>query len=269
MIIPDTTVGVESAHAYGDALFNIPLILEISKYHNSKVIVTTKQQYNDAFENIKCIEKIININQMGDGITKLKNMKIQHIYQITQNITWLEQIKQQPNLSLIESPLQTAKQLGLTINPKPIFIPTDAEIETTRHYNSTQPTIAIEAEARSGQSWARGEHIHQIIEKYKNTHRILWLSITTPPQHTVNLHHLTRRQNIMCLRHVDKFYCVGSGLFCASLALDKEYQPKQMICLWDDAIYKYKSALYKYQWHDDLQWIDNPQQLTQHLSVTQ
>lgn len=269
MLVPfNATVGVESAHAFGDALFNIPLIIALSKHHNSAITVTTKPQYNDAFENIDCITEIIHINEMGHGVEKLQSIGKKHIYQLTQNITWLEQIKIEPQLSLIESPLRTAQKLGINIDPRPIFIPRHHEIQSTEKYASQQPTIAIEAEARSGQSWANNQHIQQIIDKYKQTHRILWLSITNAPPNTISLHHISRRQNIMCLRHAEKFYCVGSGLFCASLALEQKYQPKQIICLWEDSMYKYKSTLSKYTWHNNLQIIDNPQQLTQHLMVT-
>ena len=148
-------VGVESALAFGDALFNIPLIRSLHDYHNAKVVVATKQQYTDGYINIPWIKKTITINNINDGMHILKSMGVQHRYQITQNIKFFEFRSIDCNHSLIDTPLWTGRQIGLPdFDQRPIFIPTAAEIQRTEGIKSNIPTIAIESEARSGQSWA-------------------------------------------------------------------------------------------------------------------
>jgi len=256
-------VGVESFHSFGDVLFNIPLIKAISEHYNSKVTVCTREQYRDGFDNIPWVDGIIPINEMGSGPQLLKDNGYEHVFQITQNIKFNEFRSRSPNHSLIDTPAWTGKELGLPeFDQRPIFLPTDREIERTSSIITGEPTIAIECEARSGQSWANLADFEQIVNKYKDSHRILWLSNIHAPMlsNVDNLLRFTRREVIMCIRAADIFFSVGSGFFCASLALSKQFQPKKIVCLWND-IYKYKNRLNELHWHDDITWINDREEL--------
>lgn len=262
------SVGVESAHSFGDTLFNIPLIKALYEKYNRKIIVATRHNYTDGFINIPYIDKIVTVSEMGQGAELLRNMGVDHVFQITQNITFLQLIEKYPGLSLIDSPLYTGREIGLDdFDQKPIFTPTTEEIQRTASITNDQPTIAIESEARSGQSWATGEHIDKIIDKYESTHRILWLSNTKPPNRN-NIYPMdsyTRREAIMCLKAADIFYSVGSGFFCAAMALEQKYQPRHIVCLWRDDFYRYKNRITELNFHKSISWIENEQQLVENL----
>lgn len=262
-------IGIESSHGFGDILFNIPLIRAIRKKHNyDRTIVAVRQHCKDALFNIPDIDKIVQIDQMGQGFDKLKNEGCHDTYQITQNVKFYEFRQQDHNHSLIHTPLLTGKQLGCDdFDNRPIFIPTEAEYTTTSTMVQERPTIAIESVYTSQQSWANDIAISSIVEKYQNTHRILWLSNTGAPNNPSvdNMMRFTRRECLMCLRACDLFFSVGSGFFCGSLALPAELQPRKIICLWDDTLYKYEEPIAQYNWHPDITWVHNYNELQEFL----
>lgn len=265
---PTKTVAVESSHAFGDSLFNIPLIKAIHDHYGCKVTVGTREPYRDGFYNIPWIEDIVTIGGMGYGVLWFKNNGYKHVFQITQNAKFPHYKTIDQEHSLIDTPSWVGKELGLpAFDPKPMFIPTTDEISNTNSIVTTEPTIAIECEARSGQSWADAADIAAIVDKYRNTHRILWLSNKDAPDLPCvdNLARFTRREVIMCLRAADIFFSVGSGFFCSSLAVPEEFQPKKIVCLWRDQMYKYKDRLNELKWHKDLTWIDGKWDLTNFL----
>ena len=262
-------LGVESAHGFGDGLFNSALIRELSKHHNTKVGVAVRPHCKDAFYNLPWVDEIVEIQQMNEGAKALQDLGYQRTIQITQNVKFFEFRKSDPDHSLIDTPLFTGRQLGLPdFDQRPIFYPTREELATTDCMLSDQPTIAIESVYTSGQSWTKRGDIQLILDKYLPTHRILWLSNSGAPDHpnVDNLLRFSRRQAIMCLRACDIFFSVGSGFLCATLALPSGLQSTRTVCLWRDEFYKYKRPLAQHTWCKDLTWIHNQQELHQYLA---
>ncbi len=69
----------------------------------------------------------------------------------------------------------------------------------------------------------------------------------------------------MCLKAADIFYSVGSGFFCAAMALEQKYQPQHIACLWRDDFYRYKNRIIELNFHKSISWIENEQQLVENL----
>lgn len=263
-------IGVECAHSFGDTLFNIPLIKAIHDQYGHKITVATREPYRDGFYNVPWINEIITIGGMGYGVIRLRNLGYKHVFQITQNAKFPHYKTIDPEHSLIDTPLWVGRELGLPdFDQRPMFFPTQEEIDKTNSILTDQPTIAIESVARSGQSWIEWDDIKLIIEKYKDTHRILWLSNENAPNLPCvdNLLRFSRREVIMCLRAADIFFSVGSGFFCSSLALPQEWQPKKIVCLWRDMMYKYVNRLNELKWHKDLTWVQRKEELPKILSA--
>lgn len=259
-------VGVESAHSFGDALFNIPLIKAISEKWRTKIVVATRKPYRDAFHNIPWVDETLVINSMGDGERVLRQHGCKVTYQITQNVKFFEFKQHDSEHSLIDTPLLTGRQIGLAdFDQRPIFMPTDAELKAVQPLLTGQKTIAVESEYRSGQSWATADDFNRIREKFKD-YRILWLSNKDAPPEADNMLRFTRRQVILALQACDIFFSVGSGFFCSSLALPTHLQPKRIVCLWDDTLYKYERRITESRWHNNIQWVHNQPELDQCLT---
>jgi len=263
--------GAISFHSFGDTIFNIPLIKTLYEHHNQKITIGTKLAYFDGFRNIPWVEDIIEVKCMNAGIKRLEQLGFHPVYQITQQPLFARfKTTIKGNHSLIDTPLWAGRELGLPdFDQRPIFFPFDEEIEKTNSIIKDEPTIAIECEARSGQSWANAKDIQMIIDKYKDTHRILWLSNKDAPDLPCvdDLLRFSRREVIMCLRAADVFFSVGSGFFCASLALPKKWQPKKIVCLFQDHHFKYIDRLNELRWHDDLNWATQQFQLQKILNA--
>jgi hypothetical protein len=269
-------IGVEAAYKFGDIVFNIPLIRAIHTHlwktrYKDDVWVATIPPYQDALYNIPWVHKIIDISNMGEGITKLRELGCDPVFQVTQHAKFTEFHFNDPAISLIDTPAMTGRQLGLPeFDQRPIFLPTQFEISSTDSLVSQQPTIGIESVYTSWQSWADDKAFAAIVAKYINTHRILWLSNSGAPEHPQidNLLRFSRRQAIMCLRACDIFFSVGSGFFCASLALPSHWQPKKIVCLWQiDPIAKYEKPIARHKWHNDITWLHNETELQQFLAT--
>ena len=266
---PLRQIGVESAHGFGDGLFNVALIRELSQHHNTKIGVAVRPHCKDAFYNLPWVDEIVEIPQMNDGAKVLQNLGYKRTIHITQTVKFFEFRERDTNHSLIDTPLWTGRQLGLPdFDQRPVFYPTSEEMAATDCMMSDQPTIAIETVYTSGQSWTKQQDIQLILDKYLSTHRILWLSNSDAPDHpnVDNLLRFSRRQVIMCLRACDVFFSVGSGFFCASLALPSGLQSTRIVCLWQDGFYKYEHPLAVHKWCKDLIWIHNQQELRQYLA---
>jgi hypothetical protein len=261
-------VGVESAFGFGDALFNLPLIKALAEHHNSKVAVAITPQCADAMENIPWIERVVHCGGLHQGVELLKAIGYDPVYQITQNVKFMPFRNADNQHSLIDTPRMTGRELGLPdFDQRPIFLPTKADMLANRHYDDGVPTIAISSVFNSQQSWAGSAQFQAIIKHYRSTHRILWLSHRGAPRDTAidGMKRWTRRQIIGALQHVETLFSVGSGFFCAALALPERLQPKRIVCMFERGYYLYQDRLNELGWHKNLVWADNHQQLLDHL----
>jgi hypothetical protein len=259
-------VGVEAAHGFGDGLFCAPLIKEIGKKHQSPVTVAVRAHCKDAFFNLPFVSQIIEIPDMYHGTKTLKQHGFKYIYQITQNVKFFEFKRDDDGHSLIDTPLLTGRQIGISnFDQRPLFAATEKELTAGRSLDSSEPTIAIESVYKSAQSWAKPEHMMQIIQQFAKTHRILWLSNQGAPKGTDDMLRFTRRECIMALQHCEYFFSVGSGFFCASLALPAPYQPSRTICLWTDNLYRYEKRIKEEKWHPWITWVHNQEELNHTL----
>jgi hypothetical protein len=246
------------------------LIRELKKMYNDKVWVAVQPHCKDALFNVPYVDKIVEIQQMNQGLTKLKEMGCNPVFQITQNIKFEEfRNNGHPNHSLIHTPLWTGRQLGCITDwdNRPMFFPTQNESMVGASVKD-KPTIAIESVFKSAQSWADKKAINTIVAKYTKTHRILWLSNEGAPNIPAidDMLRFSRRECIMCLQACDVFFSVGSGFFCASLALEQNRQPKKTVCLWTDTYYKYEEPLAEYEWNPNITWVHNHNELNECLS---
>lgn len=256
-------VAVESAHSFGDGLFNASLIKAISEKHKSKVTVAVRPHCADAFDNLPFVDKVVIIQEMGEGTQLLANLGYKNVYQITQNIKFMQFKSFDKNHSLVNTPLMTGMQLGIGyFDQRPIFIPSEKELKAPLKIEHDKPIIAIESVYTSSQSWAKKKHFDTIVEKFQDTHKILWLSNEGCPKNKNidDMLRFTRRECICCLSLCEYFFSVGSGFFCASLALPKSQQPKNTICLWEDNLYKYKDVLNEKQWNPNITWVEDEQE---------
>lgn len=258
-------VGVESAHGFGDCCFNIPLIKALSEKFGTQIGVAVEEQCSDAYLNVPWISELIYIPQMHHGFQRLSQLGYSQIFQITQNEKFFEFREHDHTHSLIDTALCTGFQLGVHFDHRPLFIPTSQEVIAHQSLPIVKPLIAIESVYKSGQSWADTQAFAMIMNKYQHTHQILWLSHGEIPQNAaiIPTTHLSRRELICCLHRCERFFSVGSGFFCACLAL--EAQPPEVICLWIDDFYRYESRLAELQWHKNIKWAHNPNELRELL----
>jgi len=257
----ERVVGVESAHGFGDCLFNIPLIKALAAKYGSPVGVAVEAQCADAYLNVPEIAEIIYIPQMRHGLPKLQSLGYQHVFQITQNEKFFEFRQHDPNHSLIDTARITGQQLGVTFDPRPQIALTDRELHLGLHLPSDKPIIIVESVYKSAQSWATTQAFTSIVNKHRHTHTIIWASNSGAPPGTLNMLNHSRREIIGCLHRCERFYSVGSGFFCASLALPVHLQPPEIVCLWLDDFYHYERPLDEHRWHSNIKWVHNHQEL--------
>lgn len=260
-------VGVESAHGFGDCLFNAPLIKAIGEKHGTKVTVTVRPHCADAFENLPFVDRVVKVQEMHHGMKWLRENGYKHAYQITQNVKFFEFRQHDNRHSLVDTPTLTGKQIGVQFDPRPLFAASGREHSAAKTLPDDKPIIAIESVYTSAQSWAQPAHIMQIVDKFKDTHRILWLSNSGCPKinGVDDMLRFSRRECIMCLSRCRYFFSVGSGFFCATLALPREFQPKNTVCLWTDELYRYEGRLTETKWNPQITWVHGPQQLNEVL----
>lgn len=257
-------VGVEIAHGFGDCLFHLPLIKAISEKYDTKVAVATRSHCVDAFINIPWVDRVFVISSMGAGGSILEENGYLTHFQITPNLKFFEFREHDPQHSLIDTALCTGRQLGLPdFDQKPIFIPTAEELEVGKRYVDVLKNITVESVYTSGQSWATQADFDLIVNKFRDSHRICWLSNSGAPQtqYTDDMLRWTRREIICALQHCDTMFSVGSGFFCAAMALPKEMQPPRIVCMWNDELYRYENRISELKLHDNIVWVHNQQEL--------
>lgn len=257
--IPQRRLGIECAHKFGDCVLNTGLIREASTRYGCKIGVAVRDLYADAFISNPHIDEIVRIHNMGEGPAAFKKLGYKSSHIATQNIRFFE-FKAHGEHSLIDTPLMVGKGMGLReFNHKPELFLSQAEIESVSAVKDSRPIIAIESVFTSGQSWATPDCFSLIVDKLQSTHKILWLSNQGAPNgsNIDNMLRFSRRQVIAALRHVDVFFSVGSGFFCSTLGLDRSSQPKKIVCLWNDDMYRYKDRLNELKWHPDITWCLN------------
>jgi hypothetical protein len=250
----EAMIGVEAAYGFGDGVFIAPLLKALADRQGFPVEVAVQKQCADAFVNLPWVRRIHHINNLGDG----KRLFDGHVYcQVTPNVHFPRFKERDPEFSLIDCARETGRAYGLNFDQRPIIRLTDAE-----KLIWPKPYIMVESHHKSGQSWANRDHFLPVVEKYRHTHDVLWLSLDGPPLGARGMGECSRRQLISLLGGADAFFSVGSGFFCASLALPK---PPKTICLWIDDYYKYERRLAELRWNPDLYWMHNEAELTQWL----
>ncbi len=251
-------VGVEAAYGFGDGVFMAPLIKRIAERSGGPVEVAVQRQCADAFHNLPWVGKITHIDNLDDGV-KLFMAQGRTGYQITPNVFFPTFAAEDPNHSLIDCVLMTGRAHGLgDIDQKPIFIPTAEELDAGSRIGLTRPFIAVESHYKSGQSWAAPGAFAPIVERYRRTHDIVWLSNADCPDGANPMVGFTRRQLIPLLGRCERFFSVGSGFFCASLTLPK---PPPTVCLWVDHYYRYERRLAELGWNPEITWVHDRQEL--------
>lgn len=222
---------VESFKSFGDNVFNTPLLKRIADKTGQPITIATHKSCEDAFYNLDFISEIININRLYDGVKLFGNKTLQ--------ITPQAYFPFEDKRSLLDTQYYLAELLQLELpDRRPIINFTQSE-DTNHNFK-----IAIESEYFSGQSWAEESDFRMIINTFK-AQKILWCSKTQPPDGTHALS--TRRETIANLRNIDIFFCVGSGIFCASRNI---HPPKKTYVLWKDELYKYVEFFKRHGWND-------------------
>lgn len=255
-------VGVEACLGFGDGMFLVPLTKKIAEHHHTLVEVAVQKQCADAFHNLSWVGKITHINDLYDGMHLFKTY--QHAYQITPAAYFTKFKESHPDHSLIDTALWISRHYGLgDFDQRPIFIPTREELEV--RVNLNRPVIAVESHYKSEQSWATKQSFKPILDRYGDSHDILWLSNQDAPNHPSvhTLRNCTRRQIIPLLSKAETFFSVGSGFFCASLAL--AMPPQRIVCLWKDEFYRYERRLAELAWHPHIVWVHNQAELEANL----
>lgn len=256
-------VGVETAHGFGDCLFNAPLIQALAAKYQCKVGIAVRAHCADAYANQPWVNEIITIAGLHQGHAALEGY--QHRFQLTQNVKFFEFRQHDQHHSLIDTPLVTGRQLGVSFDQRPLINLTESELAAGDSIKTDRPIIAVESVFTSGQSWADIRAFEMILERYRDTHTILWLSNSGAPPYANDLLRFSRREIIGCLKKADRFFSVGSGFFCASLALPAHLQPREIVCMWIDDFYKYEGRLKQLCWHDNLKWVHSHAELAEVL----
>jgi hypothetical protein len=238
-------IGAETYRSFGDCCFHTPLLKSISEKYKTQVDVATHKSCADAFINLPFIKNIIEIENHIDGINKFKEEQYDHTFWLTSSRYFPAHVPS----SLLNVQIFLARELNVSLpDRRPIFIPTKAELDTVgpRRFD-----VAIESEFLSQQSWATPFDIDLILKTFRNQN-ILWCS---KPEGPSGAHRFdTRRETILALKNVEHFFCVGSGIFCASL---NGLSPINTYVLWTDGYYKYKKTMKSLKWDTSITWIED------------
>jgi hypothetical protein len=254
---------IESCFGFGDCLFNIPLIEKIAE--TREVSVATMIGYKDAFENINCIEELIlkysldRKSSLGFGRVEAERRGWDYL-QVTQCVRFPQIKSQNPNHSLVHTAKYIGETMGLEIDPKPIFRPTQEELDATQFLSKEpRPIIAIESDYRSGQSWLKFNHLQKIVELYGDTYKILWLSNDLPSRHP-SVDHMkgfTIRECIASLRFCETLFTTCSGFYVGNASMPYDMQADNVLCgfSWNqEKIYTIQNVISEHKWDKNLIW---------------
>ena len=244
-------IGVESYGSFGDCCILTPLFRDLSEKYNTTIDIATYKPFTDAFYNLPFIKNIHQINHVHDGTKIFKALNYDLMFNASQGLFY----KSGSGVaSLIDVPVKIANILKVDLKDRrPIFVPTQTELDVV---NNEHFDIAIESEYNSGQSWSQKIDIMMILKTFKDK-KILWCSKGEPP--VEGLHRFnTRRETITALKNVKHFFCVGSGIFCASLS---EYRPENTYVLWVDGYWKYKKVFNDLGWDSTVKWLETRDEL--------
>lgn len=249
-------VGIESCYGFGDGLFNVPLIQAISARYGTRVDVAVRADCADAFENVPAVRQTVHCSGLHDGHATFQRMGYDVTLQITQNVKFFEFREHDPAHSLVHTPSKTGAQLGLQpFNHRPQIYLRQSEKNWAHDWMSDKrQAVMVEAVFKSGQSWCDAKAVRMIMEA-NHGKKVIWASHTTPPAGATPVP-ASRRHVIACLPYCSKFYSVGSGFFCASLALEEK---PPTTCLWIDDLYKYEQHIPK-EW-SDVTWVHSHKEL--------
>lgn len=239
--------------SFGDCMFSTPLTREVAAHNpDGTVPIITGPKYADAYINLPWISKITHDRQ---------ELSEYDIVDITPaNHFWPHYRSKNGKFSLIDMQAELARTLGIQLlDQRPIFMPTEFESRIAQQYTSDKPLLAIESVYFSTQSWSNKATTHSIVNHYANTHNIIWLSNQDAIQHPAvdDCMRFSRRELITILNKCDLFYNVGSGFFCASLALDPG--PTSTISIWNDK-FNCEKRLAQLGWHN-ITWVHNQSEL--------
>lgn len=246
-------LGAETYRSFGDCCFHTPLLKALSNRYRTPIDVATHPSCIDAFINLPFIKSITPIDNLEEGMKIFKKEK----YDVSMQLTSFKYFPNKTS-SLLDVQKAIADSLKLPLlNRRPIFIPTKAEIDIVgnQHFD-----VALESEYLSQQSWATQTDFDMILKTF-DKQRILWCSKPEGPDNTYRFD--TRRETIVALKNVKHFFCVGSGLFCASL---NGLSPENTYVLWIDKYYKYKKPMRDLMWDTNITWIEDRDQLVSVLN---
>jgi hypothetical protein len=266
--MPARQLLLECSHGFGDGLYNVPLT-EAFAHKYGPVGIAVRAHCQDAWFNVPWVDEILTIPGMHGGVEAARTHGYQQYFQLTQNVHFFDFKSGDPNHSLVNTPRGVAQLHGLELpDRRPQIFLTAEELATRSLYHDGIRSVAIEAVFKSGQSWADAACFQKIVDRFANTHRILWLSPEVPapafPRTAVGLDDMkrwTRRQCIAALSTADVFFSVGSGFFCASLALPQELRPPRSVCLWRDELYKEEDPINQEGWLPNLTWVHDHAEL--------
>jgi hypothetical protein len=107
-------VGLESAHGFGDLCFNSPLIKALHEKYQDDVWVATGKHCKDALYNTPWIARILECGYRT-GVPMLKEMGCDPVHQITQEPWFFEFKKDNPQHSLIDTPIYHSTRNQLSV----------------------------------------------------------------------------------------------------------------------------------------------------------
>ena len=260
--------GVEIAFGFGDCIFGVPAVKLISETHGCSVDVAVQAQCADAFLNLPFVKKIIHVDGCWSGIQYFHDQQYKLAYQLTPYSKFQHYKSLDPSFSLLDCSKKLASELGIEVaDQRPLIYLSDQEKAVAAGLLARlphgKPIVAIESEAKSGQSWADLAAVQKIVDFWSNKAHILWLSHTQALEGTLGLVNYTRREIIAMLSNIDHFYSVGSGFFCASLV--EGLKPKHTTVMWIDESYKYVRRLTELGWNPDITWTQNVVELEANL----
>ena len=244
--------------SFGDCIVSTPLSHAMALQNTDHTIpIITQAKYADAYTNLPWISKVYNTPQELPSEYEILDVT-------PYNYFW--HYKAHNNeFSLIDTIKERAKTIGIELkDQRPIFIPTDKEIETgyKYHQQSTKPILAIESVHYSHESWWNLEATKIIVDHYISKYNIIWLSNSDAPASVDNGLRFSRRELLCILNHSNLFYTSGSGFYTAALAINTG--TAKTICLWIDETYKYEKKINGLGWRPTT-WVHNIAELERTL----